>query len=77
MTASIFDKDTILDITVNLVPLAILALFFLAFLVVNPWGMDFSLEAVLQLILVGWMFVALAILTYMAAVRIEGEDPGP
>ncbi|MXR21995.1 DUF6684 family protein [Halobacterium bonnevillei] len=74
MTSTIFDKDTLLDLTVNIVPLAILAFFFVAFIVVNPWGSGFTLERVIQFILVGWVFVGLAVLTYAAAKRIETED---
>jgi len=74
MNLGVFDKDTILDLTVNIVPLAILGFFFLAFLVLNPWGGGFTLERGLQFVLVGWMFVGLAVLTYLAAVKIEGEE---
>jgi hypothetical protein len=79
MSSSIFEKDTLLDLTVNIVPLAILAFFFLAFALVNPWGSGVTLERVIQFILVGWMFVGLAVLTYAAAKRIEtGEaEVGP
>lgn len=75
MSSTIFDKDTLLDLTVNIVPLAIMAFFFVAFILVNPWGSGFTLERGLQFVLIGWVFVGLVILTYVAAVRIEtGED---
>jgi hypothetical protein len=74
MSSTIFDKDTLLDLTVNIVPLAILAFFLVAFVVMNPWGAGFGFERVLQFAIVGLTFVALAILTYVAAVRIEGEE---
>jgi len=78
MSSSIFDTDTLLDLSVNIIPLAILAFFFVGFFVVNPWGAGFTLERVIQFILVGWIFVALAILTYVAATRIEtGDEVGP
>jgi hypothetical protein len=78
MSSTVFDKDTLLDITVNIVPLAILAFFFVVFIAVNPWGMAVSTVPVLQLVLVGWMIVLLSILTYAAAKRIEtGEEVGP
>ncbi|MCG1002415.1 MULTISPECIES: DUF6684 family protein [Halobacterium] len=79
MSSSIFDTDTLLDLTVNIVPLAILAFFFVGFVAVNPWGSGFTLERVIQFILVGWMLVALTILTYVAAKRIEtgDEEVGP
>lgn len=75
MSSTIFDKDTLLDLTVNIVPLAILAFFFVAFAVVNPWGSGLTLERGIQFVLVGWVFVGLAVLTYVAAKRIEtGEE---
>lgn len=79
MTSNIFDKDTLLDLTVNIVPLAILAFFFAVFVLVNPWGSGFTLERVLQFAIVGTMFVGLAHLTYEAAKRIEtgDEEVGP
>jgi len=74
MSSGIFDKDTMLDLTVNIVPLAILGFFLVAFLVLNPWGGGITLERGLQFVLVGWMFVGLAVLTYVAAVKIEGGE---
>jgi hypothetical protein len=74
MNLGIFDKDTMLDLTVNIVPLAILGFFFVLFVAMNPWGGGFTLDRGLQFVLVGWMFVGLAILTYLAAVKIEGGE---
>lgn len=76
MSSTVFDKDTLLDLTVNIVPLAILGFFFAVFIVMNPWGAEFGLERVIQFLIVGSMFVGLAILTYVAAVRIEGGEEG-
>jgi hypothetical protein len=76
MSSTVFDKDTLLDLTVNIVPLAILAFFFVAFALFNPWGSGLTLERGIQFVLVGWVFVALAILTYVAAVRIETGEGG-
>ncbi|MDH5020822.1 DUF6684 family protein [Halobacterium rubrum] len=74
MSARLFDRDTLLDLTVNIVPLAILGFFFVVFIALNPWGSGFTLERGLQFVLVGWMFVGLTILTYYAAKAIETED---
>ncbi|MFB6271176.1 MAG: DUF6684 family protein [Halobacterium sp.] len=71
MSSTIFDKDTLLDLTVNIVPLAIMAFFFVAYLLVNPWGSGLTLERGIQFFLIGWMFVGLSILTYVAATKIE------
>ena len=73
MNTSVFDKDTMLDLTVNLVPLGILAFFIVGYLVVNPWGYENPLVAVISHGLMLFTFVSLAILTYVAAVKIEGE----
>lgn len=74
MTSTVFDKDTLLDLMVNIVPLAILAFFFLGFLLVNPWGSGISLVRVIQFAIIGVMFLALTVLTYDAARRIETGD---
>jgi len=76
MSARLFDRDTLLDLTVNIVPLAILGFFFVVFVALNPWGGGVTLERVLQFVLVGWMLVGLTILTYYAAKAIETEDDG-
>ncbi|MCF2238383.1 hypothetical protein KVP04_04480 [Halobacterium salinarum] len=74
MSARLFDRDTILDITVNLVPLAILGFFFVVFMVLNPWDGGLTLKRILQFVLIGWIFTALAVLTYFAAKAIEGPE---
>lgn len=72
MTPSIWDRDTILDITVNVIPLGILAFFTVAFLVVDQFGWD-SLYTPLQLALVVLPFLALVVLTYFSARAIETD----
>lgn len=74
MAARVFDRDTLLDLTVNVVPLVILGFFFAVFIALNPWGGGLTLERGLQFVLVGWMLVGLTILTYYAAKAIEGGD---
>lgn len=74
MSSTVFDKDTLLDLTVNIVPLAIMAFFFAVFIVLNPWKGGVSLERVIQFVIIGSMFVGLSILTYVAALRIEGGE---
>lgn len=48
MSARLFDRDTILDITVNLVPLAILGFFFVVFMVLNPWDGGLTLKRIIS-----------------------------
>jgi len=69
----IFDRETLLDLVVNGVPLFILAFFFLAFIITSPFGFD-PLANGMQLVLVAWIFVALAILTYLSARAIAGDE---
>lgn len=70
-----FDKDTWLDLTVNLIPMAILGFFVVAFLVVPAWGVD-PVFSGMQFAIVGSMLVSLAILTYYAGKAIEGAEAG-
>lgn len=66
-------EDTWLDLTVNLVPLGILAFFDVLFWIFNPWGWDpwFVFWAhVLTLV----PFVLLTILTYVSGRAIQGAE---
>ena len=74
MNSGVFDKDTLLDLTVNLVPLFILAFFIVGYLVVNPWGTEDLLVAVISHGLMLFTFLGLTVLTYVAAVKIEGSE---
>lgn len=73
MAAGIFDRETLLDLTVNLIPLFIIAFFVAAFLVVNPWGFT-PMASGLQMVLLVAPFVALAVLTYFSAKAIAGDE---
>lgn len=71
MAADIFDKEVLLDLTVNFVPLGIMAFFIALFLVYNPWATGSTLGAVIQMALIVLPFIGLSILTYVSAKRIE------
>ena len=73
MEAEIFDKETILDLMVNFIPLGILFFFIAAFAVYDPWGFD-SRPSGLMFAIMGIMFVALVILTYVSAKAIAGDE---
>lgn len=73
MATRIFDRETLLDLTVNVVPLVIIAFFVVAFLVVNPWGVD-PLASGIQFALLLAPFVLLAILTYLSGKAIAGDE---
>jgi hypothetical protein len=78
MSTRIFDRDTLLDLTVNIIPLAIMAFFVVAFVVVDPWGDLGVFSRPLQLALLIVPFAALAVLTYVSGKAIAGaEQSGP
>ena len=73
MESEIFDKETILDLMVNFIPLGIIFFFIAAFTVFAPWGFDVRGWGVMFAIM-AIMFVALAILTYVSAKAIAGDE---
>jgi hypothetical protein len=73
MAAKIFDKETMLDLTVNIIPLVIMAFFLVVFAVVNPFGFDFLASTISYGLLVV-PFVALAVLTYLSGKAIAGDE---
>ncbi|MFB6089821.1 MAG: DUF6684 family protein [Halobellus sp.] len=73
MANKIFDRDTLLDLTVNVVPLFIIAFFVVAFAVFTPFGID-PLASAVQFGLLGIPFVLLAILTYFAGRAVAGTE---
>jgi len=75
MTERIFDRDTLLDLTVNVIPLAMLGFFLVAFLVYAPGPFAFdSVLSTVQLSIVFTTFVLLAVLTYYAGKAIAGAE---
>jgi len=68
-----FEKETLLDLTVNVIPLGILLFFIGAFAVVPAFGVD-PVFSTMQFALVGSMFVLLTILTYYTGKAIEGAE---
>jgi membrane protein implicated in regulation of membrane protease activity len=68
-----FEKETLLDLTVNVIPLGILLFFIGAFAVVNPFGFD-AVFSGLQFSLMVTMFLLLTVLTYYAGKAVEGAE---
>lgn len=68
-----FEKETLLDLTVNVIPLGIILFFIGAFALVNPFGLD-PVFSGLQFTLMVSMFLLLAVLTYYAGKAIEGAE---
>jgi hypothetical protein len=75
MANKVFDKETLLDLIVNGVPLFIL-LFFIGIFAVLPYFGSSGLATGLQYAIVALSFVALGVLTYLAAVAIAGSEIG-
>lgn len=73
MAAKTFDKETILDLTVNIIPLGIILFFVVLFLVITPWESDpFILAIHMGLLLIP--LVSLAALTYVSGKAIANSE---
>lgn len=70
MATPVFDKETWLDISVNIIPLFIIGFFVVLFVAVSPWGFD-GLTSAIAFALLVVPFAALAYLTYIAAKKLE------
>lgn len=71
-----FDYETLLNTTVNLVPIGVLLFFVVLFAAVTPWPPNpwlFAIGHVLTLI----PMVLLALLTYVAAKAFSGSEADP
>jgi hypothetical protein len=75
-TERIFDRETLLDLTVNFIPLGIILFFIVLFALFRPFGVDL-VATVISMGLLIIPFTALAILTYFAGKVIsEAEKRG-
>lgn len=70
MAEKIFDRETLLDLTVNAVPLGMLLFFTVLFLVFRPFG-SAPVAVVLQFSIVLLMFAGLLALTYYAGMAVS------
>lgn len=68
-----FDRETLLDLTVNVIPLVIILFFVVVFAVISPFGFS-AVDTTIQFALLLGPFVALAILTYYAGKAISGDE---
>lgn len=74
MTSAIpFDRETLLDLVVNAVPLGIMLFFIAVFLLVDPFGSD-PVGTAIQLTIVGVTFLALFVLTYVSGKAISESE---
>lgn len=74
-----FDRETLLDITVNAVPFAMLVIFILLFTVATPWGPHFGAQNTLPtLVMYGHMLfttLVLVVVTYFGAKFVSRDEP--
>ncbi|WP_435195315.1 DUF6684 family protein [Natronomonas sp. EA1] len=73
MSSSTFDRETLLDLVVNAIPLGIILFFMLVFVVLNPFG-SAPVQTALQFTIMLVMFVALGILSYYSARAISNAE---
>lgn len=73
MAERVFDRETILDLAVNIIPLGIVLFFVLLFALQNPFGWD-PLVSSLQFGLLILAFVLLSVLTYISGKAIAGDE---
>ncbi|WP_435179470.1 DUF6684 family protein [Halorussus sp. AFM4] len=73
MVTPVFDKETWLDISVNIIPLVIIGFFIALFAAASPWAIE-GLVSTVGFGLLVVPFLGLALLTYIAAKLIEGAE---
>ena len=74
MTSAVpFDRETLLDLVVNAIPLGIMLFFIAVFLLVNPFGSD-PVGTAIQITIVGVTFLALFVLTYVSGKAISAAE---
>jgi len=73
MSSRTFDRETLLDLIVNAIPLAMMAFFVGVFVLYNPFGTDIANQAI-QLSIVVITFGALLVLTYYSARAISTAE---
>lgn len=73
MVSSPFDRETLLDLTVNAVPLGILIFFVVLFGAFNPFGFN-SVISTLQFGIVVISAILLVILTYYSGLAVQNAE---
>jgi len=73
MSREPFDRDAILDLSVNIIPLGILVFFFGLYIFANPWGFD-PVFSTLQFSIMGLILIALLVLTYISGKAVERDE---
>lgn len=72
MSKYLLDRETILDVSVNIIPLVIILIFIVLFVLVDPYAWE-PLTVVVSLVLLVVPFGFLALVTYLAGWTIQRE----
>lgn len=73
MSERVFDRETLLDISVNLIPLGIILFFVVLYAVVGDYPSD-PLVFVVQMSIMGLTALGLVVLTYYSGLAIERAE---
>lgn len=73
MSERTFDRETVLDLTVNIIPLGIILFFVVVFLLIRPWEQNLFVQAI-SMGLLAVPFVALAFLTFVSGRAISRAE---
>jgi hypothetical protein len=73
MDSSVFDRETLLDLSVNIIPLGIMAFFVILFAVAPAFEFD-PVTVAIQMALMIIPFTALALLTYYSGRAIARDE---
>ncbi|CAI49318.1 uncharacterized protein NP_2454A [Natronomonas pharaonis DSM 2160] len=73
MSNSVFDRETMLDLSVNVIPLAVLLFFIAAFAVIAPFPGN-AVVVVVQMSIIVLTGFGLAVLTYYSGKAVAGDE---
>jgi hypothetical protein len=73
MDSSVFDRETLLDLSVNIIPLGIMAFFVILFALASSFKFD-PVIVTIQMGLIIFPFVGLAVLTYYSGRAIAKDE---
>jgi uncharacterized membrane protein YuzA (DUF378 family) len=73
MSEKVFDRETLLDLLVNVIPFVILAFFFVGYIVYAPFGFD-SVISSIQLAIIGISAIGLMALTYFSGKAVSKAE---
>lgn len=75
MSERLFDRETLLDISVNVIPLGIIAFFVATYLLIGDYPSDPVVTAV-QMGIMGLTAIGLVVLTYYSGKAIASAEEG-